>query len=656
MAYNTKKRKNSIKTQMILIVSMVFLVLVSALLAAGIISGYSGIEQTIKQGLNTMMQFADHTFETAIKQAKSDILQPAAEFDRTFGLGAHNALTFAEVKIEGSIFSECAYIPTEGKFQCGNDILTADLAELECVKRAQNGETAISSTIDFNGNIRFIAAAPCKGGAFAASLDGMYFSDLVSNKTICETGNIFMIDNTGTMVANVDPQTVLERRNFIEAAQTDDTYSSIGALYQKMADGETGIEKYDYDNVTHLCAYGTVTGSDGWAYGLTASEREMFSALYPMIAALLICAVAVLALGIFAISVYAGKLSKPIKQMSKRMLQLAQGDLFTPVNVNDRNDEIGVLAEEFGNSIISLKSYIRDLGEVLQEMSDGNMLARPQIHYDGDFVAIEKSLKKILKSFNGIFREINKASNNVANGASIVSDGSGLLAEGSEHQAQVVSELMITLQELSEASAENAITTKNAGRNADRAGDQVKECNDRMQSAADAMTEINDSAIQIEKIIITIEDIAFQTNILALNAEIEAARAGEAGKGFAVVADEVRNLANKSDKAAKATKQLIDHSLEAVNSGSDVVKSVSEQLGEATEQVLRAVEDMRIVSDAVHKEDERIQKISESVMQITQVVQSNTESVSKSAETSRELSFQAANLKRLMENFKCSED
>ena len=30
MAYNTKKRKNSIKTQMILIVSMVFLVLVSA--------------------------------------------------------------------------------------------------------------------------------------------------------------------------------------------------------------------------------------------------------------------------------------------------------------------------------------------------------------------------------------------------------------------------------------------------------------------------------------------------------------------------------------------------------------------------------------------------------------------------------------------------
>ena len=214
---------------------------------------------------------------------------------------------------------------------------------------------------------------------------------------------------------------------------------------------------------------------------------------------------------------------------------------------------------------------------------------------------------------------------------------------------------MDTLANISAASAENSKTTKNAEKNAVKAGDQVKLCNERMQNAADAMAEITDSALQIEKIIATIEDIAYQTNILALNAEIEAAAAGPAGKGFAVVADEVRNLANKSDKAAKATKQLIDKSLESVNRGTEVVGSVSEQLNISTEIVLRAVEDMKTVNVAVQEEEKNILNISSSIEQISRVVQSNTANSTESAEISQALSVQAENLKSLMANFQCTD-
>ena len=58
----------------------------------------------------------------------------------------------------------------------------------------------------------------------------------------------------------------------------------------------------------------------------------------------------------------------------------------------------------------------------------------------------------------------------------------------------------------------------------------------------------------------------------------EAARAGEAGRGFVVVANEVRNLAAKSDEAAKATRELIEKSIEAVSEGSRVLGMFTEAL------------------------------------------------------------------------------
>lgn len=114
-----------------------------------------------------------------------------------------------------------------------------------------------------------------------------------------------------------------------------------------------------------------------------------------------------------------------------------------------------------------------------------------------------------------------------------------------------------------------------------------------------AMAEITEFSKKIGNIITTIEDIAFQTNILALNAAVEAARAGTAGKGFAVVADEVRNLAFKSDQAAKATKELIESSVESVQNGNAIVTNVTDSLQKTTDLAGLAVDDMVRVAEMV---------------------------------------------------------
>ena len=142
---------------------------------------------------------------------------------------------------------------------------------------------------------------------------------------------------------------------------------------------------------------------------------------------------------------------------------------------------------------------------------------------------------------------------------------------------------------------------------------------------------------KIEKIISTIEDIALQTNILALNAAVEAASAGTAGKGFAVVSSEVRSLAIRSDEAAKATKELIENSVQAAEKGSDIVGEVSQTLQKTLDLVMQSNNDIGRISNAVECEAESISQVSEGINQISAVVQTNSASSQQSAAVSAEL-------------------
>ena len=175
--------------------------------------------------------------------------------------------------------------------------------------------------------------------------------------------------------------------------------------------------------------------------------------------------------------------------------------------------------------------------------------------------------------------------------------------------------------------------------------------NDYVKQLNAAMANISSSSEEIGKIIATIENIAFQTNILALNAAVEAARAGSAGKGFAVVADEVRNLASKSDEAAKATKDLIENSINAVREGADVVEKVTESLERTTTLTSGVVSLMDQVTEAVENQTTAISQITEGIDQISAVVQTNSATSEECAAASEELSSQANIMHQLMAEF-----
>jgi len=225
---------------------------------------------------------------------------------------------------------------------------------------------------------------------------------------------------------------------------------------------------------------------------------------------------------------------------------------------------------------------------------------------------------------------------------------SHLIAEGSSEQAASLEETSATLEESSSMIRQNTENTSQAALLAKRTKDSADKGNVEMQEMMSSMAELKKSSDQIAKIIKIIDDIAFQTNILALNAAVEAARAGEAGMGFAVVAEEVRNLAQRSAKAAKDTESIIERNIHLSEKGVDVSQKVNDSLSEIDEHALKVNQLLDEITTASREQAQGITQINKAVIQMESAVQRNASISQESAGTSERLSFQAQDMKDIV--------
>lgn len=345
----------------------------------------------------------------------------------------------------------------------------------------------------------------------------------------------------------------------------------------------------------------------------------------------------------------------PVSDIQGKMLKMSKGQLhedFSDLEVD--NTEIGQIAQAILDVQKALRGVIEDASYCLKEMASGNfgVESKAPETYVGDLKQMHDCIHDINIHISDALQTITVGAEQVASGAEQVSTGAQALAQGATEQASAVEELSATVTEISDSARNNALNSEQALDLVLGAGNQIQESEQYMLEMVNAMEEINGTSHEIGKIIATIENIAFQTNILALNAAVEAARAGAAGKGFAVVADEVRNLATKSDQAAKATKELIDNSVTAVDKGNDIVKKVSDSLNKTIVQTSQAMEAMKKVNKAVEDESEALEQVSDGIDQISSVVQTNSATSEQSAAASEELTGQTVMIKGQLNKFR----
>ena len=646
-----------------ILVSMISTVVISLILVGGIACalGYMGTQSALENSMRQtavvaaervsyqLREYMTIASETGSLPRLSDPESTLADKQQllqqkvdTYGFQRYNLLdTRGHSLLDGSDYSNRAYFQEAMK---GN---------------AYVSEPLISSA---TGEVTIIVSAPVweNGEAGGRIIGVVYFvphetflNDIVSSLKISAGGSSYMLDAKGNTIAHKNLESVLNQENTIEDARSDKSLADLAAIESDMIAGHTGFEQYRYDGVTKFTAYAPVPDTNGWSIAINAPTSDFTgTTVLGVIVTVVLLAVAAIVASLLALRLAVG-IGTPIKACAERLELLSQGNLDAPVPDFQRNDEVGALGTSTTIIVNALSAILKDIDYLLGQMGHGNFVVDSQIAdlYIGNFEPLLVSMRQIKDKLSDTLSQISASAGQISSGANQVSDGAQALAQGATEQASSVQELAATIHEIFDSTQETAAVSRESQSRAEQAGGEVVRSNELMKQMTVAMKEISESSQKISNIITTIEDIAFQTNILALNAAVEAARAGTAGKGFAVVADEVRNLASKSDEAAKATKDLIESSVQSVENGNKIVNEVTGALHRTTELAGLAVADMVKVAGMVEAAVVSISQVTEGLDQISAVVQTNSATSEESAAASEELSSQAQLLNDLVSQF-----
>ncbi len=381
--------------------------------------------------------------------------------------------------------------------------------------------------------------------------------------------------------------------------------------------------------------------------GLDASARSMALAATGMYG----CGALVLIVAIIIMSMFAKKITQPIAQATERLSELSRGNLSAPVVLTHSKDEVGILTQSLSDTIQSLRSYIENISQVLNEFDSGNLDVHIDLEYVGGFAPIKDSLLHTIDVLNETFTRVRTSAEQVSSGSDQVASAAQSLSQGATEQASSVEELAATIMDVSQRVEQNAESAGEASEKCRETSSELITGKQRMTEMVEAMRNIISTSEEIGKIVKTIDDIAFQTNILALNAAVEAARAGASGKGFAVVADEVRNLAGKSSEASKNTSSLIDTVVNMIQDGGKIAEDTAQSLDNIVSLSEAASNLVYKISSASQEQAKSLSQITQGIDQISAVVQTNSATAEESAAASEELSSQAQEMKDLLEQF-----
>lgn len=544
------------------------------------------------------------------------------------------------------------YTP-DGKFYCGTENSPQSIDSTTLFQGMQQTGNLMVNDVEYTDNqLQIVIGSPIKAGdEVLYYVVGSYkydvLNDVLSNLHIGYSGYAAIINQNGVIMAHPDTSFVENKTNVSELYAGNEELLN---LFQDMYTGETNIKQLKINGKEQFVAYTPVRGAN-WYMVLFLPHDEFKAIQLSCIIGNVFVAVICCVIAAIIATYFSSKISQPIREVKERIQKLATGDITSPVEVLQTNDETQELSVALQETVKDISTYIIELREVLLSVAKKDLTKNVEEDFVGDFVVLKESTNFIINSLSDMIKEIQSAANTLSSAAIGVSSDARSVQVASEEQADSIEKLIEESNEISQSIMtvdENAKDTKDL---TTRVEQKLEEGVAHMKELLKAMDNIRNSEEEISKTTKFMEDIAFQTNILAINASIEAARAGEAGKGFSVVANEVRNLAAKSSDFAKYTADIIKSSATAIDTGVKVANETSVSMNDIAvmSQEITDITDKLLVS--VESEMVALENIAYAVESISNIASKNLHISKESANSVDELTQQALTLQKMVEEF-----
>lgn len=325
----------------------------------------------------------------------------------------------------------------------------------------------------------------------------------------------------------------------------------------------------------------------------------------------------------------------PIESLRNLMIEIGQTKNLSLIANEEGNDEISDMARHFNEMVAQFKSLI---GEV-----------------------------------NTSVATLNTATVQLASNIEITTQGVQSQMGETDMVATAITEMVATVNEISQNTAETAtkaeLTNENAimgQKGVEETINQIKQLSANLLSSEKVVAELETDSQSIGQVLDVIRGIADQTNLLALNAAIEAARAGEQGRGFAVVADEVRSLASKTQDSteeiegiivqfqARATENvgLMATCIKQGEMSVEQASKTGEMLTEITDDVSTILGMTTSIAAAIEEQSAVASEVNKHVVVIRDITDETSTLSATNTRMSQEVSNQSETLHHAVEQFK----